>query len=409
MPLMKYLSVLGLSFVLFGGAAHAAETSLLTSLSIGEQYNDNIYLQSSNPQHDYITEVIPSLTGHYQTPLWTWDANLSLQYLYYDIHHGNTQTNPSVYVRNLTNLWDPYLHVETIEDYRKVSQSVVNNFANQSPFVNQTEQNTLTLHPYLTVTPFQNTTLQYGHKFIDYHYNNGSGINRIDNIDYLESYINISSRMTFTVGVRLTREENNVNDYDQSDVYTGLVYRYSENSSIFGLVTKSWIDYQIGQNQNYWGWDAGLNHHIAEYTIKLETASVPIPDPSSIGTRQESYQATVSRDTPRSNISVGYTWSDYKNGQLNETTSTSGAVQGSLMWRFTPRLSGTATSLYQETNDKATNSYIYLSQSSLRSDYKLTEKITMSLWYTYIHSYAPVITTDDYKNNQANIQFTMTF
>src|SRR5208337_3211806 len=187
MPLMKYLSVLGLSFVLFAGTAHA-ESTLLPSLSVGEQYNDNIYLQSTNPQHDYITEIIPSLTGHYQTPLWTWDANLSLQYLYYDIHHENTQTNPSVYVRNLTNLWDPYLHVETIEDYRKVSTSLVTNYAQQSPFVNQTKQNIFTLHPYLTVTPFQNTTLQYGHKFIDYRYNSGSGgIDRIDNIDYLES------------------------------------------------------------------------------------------------------------------------------------------------------------------------------------------------------------------------------
>ncbi|MEF9427222.1 MAG: outer membrane beta-barrel protein [Candidatus Mariimomonas ferrooxydans] len=63
--------------------AFGVEFKIEPSLTLGEEYNDNIFLQKDNEVDDYITRVRPSFTLHYKAPMWEWDVDYIFDYRYY--------------------------------------------------------------------------------------------------------------------------------------------------------------------------------------------------------------------------------------------------------------------------------------------------------------------------------------
>src|SRR5512135_3677122 len=80
--------------------AEGAEFRIQPALTIGEEYNDNIFLVPENTHTDYITRVVPSFDLKYKAPLWDWDVNYAYDYRYYE---KGTIKNDSTHALNLRN------------------------------------------------------------------------------------------------------------------------------------------------------------------------------------------------------------------------------------------------------------------------------------------------------------------
>ncbi len=385
------------------------EFRLRPEILVSEEYNDNILLQNDNPQKDYITRIVPSLSAHYQSSLWTWDGIYTFEYRYFNKYHENTETTHSSNVRNLTEVIHSFLYFEGIDDFRRTSLDVTNDYTQQSPIAHQTDVHTLTLHPYLVLKPLQNTTLEIGHIMVDTRYSAEEAINRIDNTNYVTASSALSSNLTFTIGARHTRELNRTDNFYQTDVYTGVQYSLTESTTLFGSAGKSWFHYDSGTNTSQYTWNGGINHRYSPYTISLESGVSYLQDPEHVSTREERYRGSVGRVSERSSINVAFGLREFKNAATNMTTTRTREVQGDYMYRLTPRTTATVRSLYQNILDRVSSSHIHLSQSSLRFEHRLSESVTLSMEYSYLNSYAPVIAANNYINRRGLIEFRMLF
>ncbi len=377
-------------------------------LTLSEEYNDNILLQRSNKEYDTITRVDPSIYYHYNSSLWTWDANYTLDYRLFSEHSQYDGTSQYRNLRNLTEVVDNFFFVEAIDDYQKVSTDITTDYTQQSLLVNQIDQHIFTLHPYLVVKASSNTALEFGHTYRDTQYT-GEGIDRIDNIDYLEAQTKVTSNLTSTIGTRHTRELNSIQNFDQLDVYAGLQYTYADKSSLYGTLGRSWFDYQITGKTSEDFWSAGINHKFSTVTVSAETAVNYIQDPQQISTRQYVYSASMVRDSPRSNLTLVGALKDYKNIAGGTLVYRSHEAQGAYRYYLTPRTTGILGIYYQDLEYKTLATHTYLSLSNLRIEHLLAEKITLGTEYRYLNSYSPLIATNCYTNNRAIVDLKIQF
>src|SRR5574337_1783207 len=75
--------ILGIAVLLWTARPAGAEFSVQPSLTLSEEYNDNIFLSPKEPVHDYISRLVPSIHAVYDAPAWQWNLAYAFDYRYY--------------------------------------------------------------------------------------------------------------------------------------------------------------------------------------------------------------------------------------------------------------------------------------------------------------------------------------
>lgn len=412
-----FLLFAALSVVIVGIArgAGAAEFSMKPSITVSEEHNDNILLDQVSPQEDYITRIIPALSLHYKTPLWTWDVSYALDYRHFQRRTVKDDAANTLNLQNHTEAVDNLFFIDISDMIGRASLDITRDFTQQSLVVNQAEQNIFTVNPYLALKPSTNLSLTLGYLYRNTRYGNMpvdgniAAINRFDNIAYAEAKLDLSSRATLTAGVRHTRDQNSAENYDQLDVYAGPRYRYAENSYLYFLIGKSRFDYEQSQDVSYPYWNAGINHRWTTISVSLDRASLYIEDPQRALTKQDRYGATVRRETQRTALNLSGGLSDYRDAKSNELLSTSREAQGAFLYRFAPRTTGTVGATIQKIQDNAVNASTQINLTTLRIEHLLAEKTTLAFDYRHLHSDSPGIPANNYSNNRIIVELGMVF
>ncbi|HMK43882.1 MAG TPA: TIGR03016 family PEP-CTERM system-associated outer membrane protein, partial [Dissulfurispiraceae bacterium] len=135
------------------GGALAADFKFEPSLTLSEEFNDNIYLTRTNRKSDFITGITPAARLLLDDP--SLYANILGAYTYRIYARNTVQSNNPFYFNGLARaaLISNNLYLEVSDIYQKVSLDPAQNFARESSFVNQTDSNVFTVHPYLVLRP----------------------------------------------------------------------------------------------------------------------------------------------------------------------------------------------------------------------------------------------------------------
>ena len=339
--LLLFGPLMGLAFLLAGWPQEAAgaELRVLPSITVGEEYDDNIFLTPNNKQDDFITRIIPAFVLGYRTGFWSWDMDFAYDYRKY---LKRTRTEDSTYrlnLRNRTELIDNQLVFEAQDLNERVSLDVTKDYTQQSLFVNQTDENILTLNPYTVTGLGSGNMMFFGYKFVNSRYTEPSAISTVDNIGYLETRSELSSNMTFSTGIRYTRDKNKVDDYYKTDVYAGPRYTYAQNSYIYCLLGETWVDFTRFPQVKHLLWDIGFFHRYSTMTLAVETKTDTVPDPTRIWTRVDQLEATLTRETAtRTAISVIAGWYEYRSAETNHLENTAYRLSGTLRHVLSPTL-----------------------------------------------------------------------
>lgn len=396
------LAAAALIVIFSAAASEGREFSLQPSITVDEEYNDNIFLRGQRHRvDDYITRVRPALSLLYDAPLWRWDVNYTLDYRYFA-----KQTRDEDTVHDL----DAKGHIEAIKDfffldlsdrYSRVSVNVAEDFTKQSLFLNQTDSNLLTVNPYFVLRPQARLKFTVGYAYSNTWYKEKTLVDKSENAGYLDASFSVSPKTDVIAGYRFTRVDSDLLDFDRHEAYVGATHEYAEGSRIYFRVGNSWVDFdQVDIRYSRIFWKAGVVREFRPFSVTLESGRDYLEDPSGNPQRVDSYLLSLSKTLKRTTLGIASYLREYRNIETRvlDTRSYGGSLDAK--YDISRLVTGSLDFSFERFERKLFHTYTRLILTGFRVDYKPAESLTLALIYGYTDSYSPLIAGDTYRNNR---------
>jgi len=390
-------------------AAIAGDLTFRPSLSVSEEYNDNIYETWDNRESDFITHLTPGLTATYKAPLWDWDLTYSLNYAYY-ARLKEDETTHGLSTRGLVRLIDEFLFLEVSDTYRKTSLDVTRDVTQEGVLGgDQTDQNIFTASPYMVFHPTDLTTLRTGYRYTNVWYKETSAVDKTENGAFADLTYQMTDKFSLTGGYVFTNQDTDLQDYNKHDVYGGFRYEYAENSFIHGRAGNSWIGYKGGNDLSNPFWNAGISHALDTVTLSFDTGVVYTEDPRSVMTEETSYTGRVMKKFARGDLGVSLNYAEYRNTDLDtlETTRYGTGLNGK--YDLAESLIGHLNFSAERYNDELINTYTNRFVVDYGVTYAIAQDLSVGLNHRYIDYSSPVIINDNKRINRVILSLNKQF
>jgi hypothetical protein len=389
-----------------------AEYRIKPNITLGEEYNDNIFLTPQDRSADFISQVAPSLDILYKGPLWDWDVRAYYEYRYYVRFHDDIkQSNiPSLNLINHTRITAESIFLDIREKYSKESLNLTRDYTQESAFINQTDKNVLTLNPYFIIRPTSQMTVTTGYTYSNIWYKDPTAIDQVDNTVYTGFQQDLSERSIMTVGIIHDQNKNKIQDFTRDDAYLGYRYEYIDSSTLSVKVGNSWFNDKTNAvriTQVFW--DAILTHRYSTMTVTYETGLRFIPDPYVILRREDRYLATVKKEVERTSLVVSGGLIEYRNIRNKHLESSDYRVNGKLSHAIS-----TTSKIILDLSADWYWDYLAYSKTQryltgVRFEHLVAENLTLALEYRYTNSYSPDVYSDNYFNNRFSVELKTVF
>ena len=402
--------ILGAVSIIAPADVEGSEFRVQPSILLSEEYNDNILLTTENKYDDYITRTGPSLSVVYLAPKWEWVIAGNYNYFNYE---KRTIRNGSSYTLDLMNknrIIVDVLFLEVKDQYSRVSLDVMRDYTQESNFVNQSDRNLLTIHPYFVLKPLSRMTVTSGYIFMDTWYKDPLAIDRTDHIGYADARQDLSQRSAVIAGVRHTLDINTVEGYTQDDLYLGQYYEYAENSTVTFKAGNSWFDFESKGRGSQVFWDATLTQRYPTVTVTYETGLRFIPDPLLVNLRREDrYLATVRKDVERLSLVIAGGILEYRSAESKHLENTTYRLTGTIGHNITTKSKLTLNLGAERLDDNQAGTSLEAYRTGVLFEYVAQEKLTLALDYRYTNVYSPDTASGTYDNNRVTVSLRKVF
>ena len=311
-----------LALTLWGGAAwlvhpsEAAEFRVVPSLTLSEEFNDNLFEVPTGERSEFITRVLPSVAVTSQGAGLVWDMSYGLDYRNFARGNVKDELDHTAALNGKLSLLDGFLKVEAGDTYSRVSLDVARDVVMESLVVNQSERNVAFISPYLSWHPGENCALKTGYSYKDVRYWDASGIDKREHQGVAELNYELTSRLTFTTGYTFVYALAEPASYHRHDLYAGLRHDYGQGTVLFGSLGNSWQSFSNGTSANNPFWSAGASKDFGFMAATIGTRVQYAEDPLALSTRETSYDATLSRAWPRGMVTLTGTFVEYEVNQF---------------------------------------------------------------------------------------------
>ncbi len=406
--------------LLFQAFPVAAEYRIQPALSFSEEYNDNIFLTPSSQVEDYITRVVPSMNFKYSTALWDWDVAYAYDYRYYARRTVINDSTHTINLMNHTTVIKDTFFIDVRDNYSRVSLNVIQDYTQQSPFFNQTDNNVLTVDPYFVLPLSSRMTVTTGYQYRNVWYKEPVAVNKTDQSAYADAHEELSLRTSLTAGVRhtYTYTETEISSLHKTDLYAGPRHEFADGSLFWLIIGNSWLDsQQLGKGSQAF-WDTGLKLKYVTYSLVFNAALTYIDDPSFApdGTprvlrREDRYTGTFKKETDRFALSFSAERWEYRDVLTKHLQNTRYTTGGSISHAFTPTIRGTYTLNIDRYEDNQLNTFSMLYLDGVKLEYLPATDTTIAVYYRFTHSYSPdpVNFNLNYDNNRIAVEFSRKF
>ncbi len=256
---MTILSVTSFSF---------ADLTIVPSISIREQYNDNIFLTRTDREDDFITTISPAITLEYSPSTY---LDMSLDYgfnfrFYEDHNELNDTSFRETQFADLTAQVRPLnrVFVDITDSYQRVPVDVREATAPDNDFMNMTDSNDFMISPYVEL-PLTSTLLsRFGYRYINKWYkvdegNDADGNGAIATVIHTFPFdLILSLNYDF-----LAYRPEITSDYDRHSGMVSASYQAGPYLIIQGGYGKAYIDLVDTSDVRTDIWNAGADYEIA--------------------------------------------------------------------------------------------------------------------------------------------------
>jgi hypothetical protein len=405
-----------LSVLLFTWLASsaAAELKITPSIALREEYNDNIFLTSTNKRDDFISSISPALQVGYTASILTLSLDYGLDFrLYAKNSDQNLTTISNTQKARVDMTFSPYKDIfliKVLDEYARVPIDERKQIALDNFIVNLTDSNHLFVSPYVVYPITGTITTRFGYSYdnqwykVGNSYDNHDGfagisINFTPNIDGSITYDYLIHRLIGTPKFPLS------DNYDRQTVSSALTYRVTPKLSLNGSVGATWFHYKNRDNANTPNTigNAKITYLLTEVISLGAAYNLGYADSVDAGTyRTEKMEGSISYSgTIPLTVSIHKSTNTYT--VIDRKDVSSGiTVNSTIPIPITPKLSGILTGTYDSYTFDPGNEKVkrYSAGLSFAREMRIT---TLSVGYRFNRNDSS-IDANDYTSNIVYIQ-----
>lgn len=402
--------LLPLTAVLFAGSAQAGNLEFKPSITVSEEYTDNISEDKEKTLgSEFITRAMPKFTFNYQSPFWVWDVGYNFQYRYYNLNKKSNESLHNLSARTKMTLIDEKAFLEISDVYSRVSLDQARDTTQESLFSNQSDQNTFTVSPNFVLRPTTKLTLRPGASYQNIWYKNPNGVGRDIYSGFLNSEYALTDKLSLTSSYVFTMTDAEGNISRTNNLMAGMKYEYLKGSVISIQGGNSWHN-ALHKTSSNPVWNVAINYASDRYNLKIGAGEAYTNDPTSNRvTLNTTYNAGFDWIFSKGKLGLTSSLIDVETfpGNFKYSVSYNNAV--SLKYEILPDWEANITYTYNYIDIRHSNTYTTLSQISPSISYSYREGTKALLRYSYLHMYSPDIPVDNKDINTVALEISVAF
>ncbi len=386
------------------------EIIIAPALTVGEEYNDNVYLSQTDAKTDYITHVVPSIGAAYQAPLWDWKLSYSYDYRYY-AYKSYEDDHPQILdFLVATRLVKDLLYFDVRDHYGRTSLTTVQDYTKQSLVQNLTDYNSFDLNPYAALQLTSRLTLTAGYQYRNLWYKDPTAIDQTINSVYFDLARSTAERTSLTALGRYDETVTSDSTQRRARFLVGGRYEFSEGSHLWGSIGAIKTSASGSSTGAEPAWEAGIISSTPTTSFSIETGRTFVEDPRVINRREDRYVAAfrIGKERTSGGVSAGL----WNYGQDSNLTDRRYSTTVDFSHFLTEKMFGKyALSIDRYERYPAdgpdTTTIVYI--TDLLFEYHLSENTVLSLSYVYTDSYSATVYLDNYSVNRVLLAARMNF
>lgn len=408
-----------------------AKYEITPSISIREEYDDNIFLTAENEEDDFITTFFPQILFTY-SPGKFLDLNLNygLRYKFYRDNDGFNDTSiKEIQIAALEAQVRPAerVRIDISDIYKQVPIDVRRRIAPESTLVNKTYSNTFTISPSIELPITSTITATTGYGYSNIWYDVPEAQDYYSHSAFFTLNKRFSSRMSgelrynyYAYRVDVEQVFIPLDDYDRHQGSVAVEYQISPHFSIDGEIGEAKFDFKATDDTNdtFYNVSAQYRTDPSESTIARVYYSTTFLDATTQGTYRRRDTGLIYRtDRPVVlDINPYYTTDKFLDGTGREDRSTgvdasasrslTGKIDLSLNggWRREDHTNILVNQNIQALEDEDVKAY----HIGCELIYRFNRNITASIGYRYAKRNSD-IDINDFKNNNVWIEANLSF
>ena len=382
--------------------SESAEFSLRPSVTLREEYDDNIFLTNDNKVDDFITRAMPSLALKYKTPFWDWTVDYTLDWWHYakeDISH----TSHSLTLLSKVNAIENLLYLDISDTYTSVVLEPRRPSTDVNLDINRTDSNIMTVSPYIQYRLGPATTATAGYRYTNIWYRR-EGIGRNIHTAFADITRVFSRQFKASLGAEYVadRPQGDEVSNNQKAVYAKASYIISEKTTLDGSLGYRKFDFSNDRDSDGVFYSANLVYRLSEtgqVGVGMDSTFTTTPLDGVIESRGEQITIRLG-DVFSMDGSLFHRRDRYL--EIDRTDTAFGATLGAV-YKYNPRTTFRASGRYERDRfmpeDEVRNLYAVVAGV----DYKVARNMTVGASYNYTQSSASA-SVDSYSDNLVAVQ-----
>ncbi|MEK6529117.1 MAG: TIGR03016 family PEP-CTERM system-associated outer membrane protein [Nitrospirota bacterium] len=252
--------------LLSAGKPAYAKLEITPSVTVGGEYNDNIYLTETDREDDFITKISPAISLKYAIQPLDLSLDYSLNFKFYGNHSDlNENSIGEMQAVRFINQYRPFkfLFIDLSDIYKRVPVDVRRPVALDNTVVNMTESNTFSVSPYVILPLTSTTSITTGYAYKNKWYKDEESVD----FDSHSVFLALNKRFSAKISGALKSDyfayrPKLTNGYDRYEGSAALRYQISSNFSTWGEIGRAYLDFSDSANEETTFWDAGSEYKL---------------------------------------------------------------------------------------------------------------------------------------------------
>jgi hypothetical protein len=400
------------AFLLMSAASPAwAEPEWKASLSVSEEYNDNVK-EERHGEDDFVTTVRPALSYRHEGARTLLETSYKGAWSHYASGSRDHEFNHDAMLHGLLDVWEGFLFLDVRDTYRLVNQDRTRGEAvEDDSTVDQLQQNIFTFSPYITPRFGERGQAKVGYAYSNIWYDDADRDSKNIHRGFADAEYELSAQSALLMGYSYTQELWEDETLDRNIAYLGGRHAYAEHGVVYlkaGPQHTRYRDRDTSSSSLFW--DAGLDHDFGSVLLHLGTGVSFEDDPDTGETYERKFGTLrLTKSWPRTVASVFSTLEEYedRSDEVSDGEAVRRTALGlSLSYELSERLTASMGLIHDFQNRSDDDTRRWYANFGLK--YALSERVGLSCWYRFKDS-SSNDEDEEYQVNRIGVQITMTF